>query len=99
MEITATGFSRSLITIFKGIFQPTKQHAIEYVDANIRYFSKSRTVTLNIVNIYETHLYYPLHIGIYALSKQIKKIQGGNINQYLLYIFIVLIGLLVWVRY
>lgn len=99
MEITATAFSRTLIVIFRGIFQPTKQHTVEYVDANMRYFSKSRTVTLNIVNVYEKHLYNPLHNGIDALSLQIKKIQGGNINQYLLYIFIVLIGLLIWVRY
>ncbi len=99
MEITATGFSRSLIVVFKGIFKPTKQHTIEYVDANMRYFSKSRTVTLGIVNIYETHVYYPLHNYMFSLSKQIKKIQGGNINQYLLYIFIVLLGLLIWARY
>ncbi|HSW88754.1 MAG TPA: hypothetical protein VLG12_06350, partial [Candidatus Saccharimonadales bacterium] len=98
-EITATAFSRTLIVIFKGIFQPTKQHTVEYVDANMRYFSKSRTVTLNIVNVYEKHLYNPLHNGIDALSLQIKKIQGGNVNQYLLYIFIVLLGLLIWVRY
>lgn len=99
MEITATGFSRSIILIFKGLLQPTKQHSIEYVDANMRYFSKSRTVTLTIVNIYEKHVYYPLHTNLLAVSKQIKKIQGGNINQYLLYIFIVLIGLLIWARY
>ncbi|HSW98009.1 MAG TPA: hydrogenase 4 subunit B [Candidatus Saccharimonadales bacterium] len=98
-EITATAFSRTLIVIFKGIFQPTKQHTVEYVDANMRYFSKSRTVTLTIVNVYEKHLYSPLHNGIDALSLQIKKIQGGNVNQYLLYIFIVLLGLLIWVRY
>lgn len=99
MEITATGFSRTLILIFKGIFQPSKQHDVEYVDANIRYFSKSRTVTLGIVNIYEAYLYLPLHNRLDAISKQIKKIQSGNVNQYLLYIFILLIGLLIFARY
>lgn len=99
MEITATAFSRTLIMIFKGIFQPSKQHTLEYIDANMRYFSKSRTVTLNIVNVYETRFYNPLYRGIETLSQQVKKIQGGNINQYLLYIFVVLIGLLIWARY
>jgi len=99
MEITATGFSRTLILIFRGIFQPSKQHEIEYVDADIRYFSKSKTVTLGIVNIYEAYLYYPLHNGLSIVSKQIRKIQSGNVNQYLLYIFILLLGLLIFARY
>jgi len=99
MEITATGFSRTLILIFRGIFQPSKQHEIEYVDADIRYFSKSKTVTLGIVNIYEAYLYYPLHNGLSIISKQIRKIQSGNVNQYLLYIFILLLGLLIFARY
>lgn len=98
MEITATGFSRSLILIFKGIFQPSKQHDVEYVDSDIRYFSKSKTVTLGIVNIYEAFLYYPLHNGLDYISKQVKKIQSGNVNQYLFYIFVLLIGLLIFAR-
>lgn len=99
MEITATGFSRTLILIFKGIFQPSKQHEIEYVDADMRYFSKSKTVTLGIVNIYEVFLYYPLHKGLDTISKQVKKIQSGSLSLYLLYIFIVLIGLLIFARF
>lgn len=98
MEITATGFSRSLILIFKGIFQPTKQHSVEYVDSDIRYFSKSKTVTLGILNVYEVYLYYPIHNLINKISDQVKKIQSGNLNQYLLYIFILLIGLVIFAR-
>lgn len=98
MEITATGFSRSLILIFKGIFQPSKQHEVEYVDAQMRYFSKSKTVTLGIVNIYEAYIYYPLHNALDSISRQTKKIQSGNVNQYLLYIFILLIGLLIFAK-
>jgi len=99
MEITATAFSRSLILIFKGIFQPTSQNQIEYIDAKIRYFTRSHTVNLVTENVYEKYLYYPLNAFITRTTKQIKRIQGGNLNQYLLYIFIALIGLLIWVRY
>lgn len=98
MEITATGFSRSLILIFKGIFQPSKQHYVEYVDSNIRYFSKSKTVTLGIINVYESYIYYPVHSLLKNISIHVKKIQSGNINLYLLYIFILLIGLLIFAR-
>lgn len=98
-EITATGFSRSLILIFKGIFQPTKQNSVEYVDANIRYFTKSKTIILTTSNIYENYIYHPIHRTVIYLSRQVKKIQSGNINQYLLYILLTLIALLVWARF
>lgn len=99
MEITATGFSRSIIMIFKGIFQPSIQHDIEYVDADIRYFSRSKTVTLGIVNIYEKYFYHPVDRILYKLSLQVRKIQAGNINAYILYIIITLLGLIIWTRY
>lgn len=99
MEITATAFSRSLILIFKGLFQPTSQHQIEYIDAKMRYFAKSRTVNLVTENIYEKYFYEPLMKITTQGSKQVKRIQGGNLNQYLLYIFLTILGLLVWVRY
>lgn len=98
-EITATGFSRSVVLIFKGLFQPTQQKTIEYVDAHIRYFTKSKVITLGTLNIYERFMYYPFQKFIFLISKQFKKIQSGNINQYLLYIFILLILLLIWARF
>ncbi|MBI4096232.1 MAG: hydrogenase 4 subunit B [Candidatus Levybacteria bacterium] len=98
-EITSTGFSRSLILIFRGIFQPTKQSTMDYVDADIRYFTKSKTITLTTANLYEKYIYYPAQRILFSLSRQVKKIQSGNINQYLLYIFITLIALLVWARF
>lgn len=99
MEITATAFSRSFMLIFKGLFQPTAQNQIEYIDAKIRYFTRSHTVNITTENIYEKYLYDPLSDFITRSTKQIKRIQAGNLNQYLLYIFIALIGLLIWVKY
>lgn len=99
MEITATGFSRSLIMIFKGIFLPSKQQSTEYVDADMRYFSKPKTVTFGIVNIYEEYLYQPLQKVLHKVSLQMNIIQTGNINLYVAYIIIMLTGLLIWARY
>lgn len=98
-EITSTGFARSLILIFKGIFQPTKQDTVEYVDANIRYFTKSTTIILATLDMYEKYIYYPINKTIFYLSIQAKKIQSGNLNLYLLYILISLIALIVWARF
>lgn len=97
-EITATGFARSLIVMFGGLLKPTKQTDIEYSDVDTRYFASSKTVTLHIPNLYERHLYQPIQKIITSMSSRIGVIQNGNVNQYLLYIFITLIGLLIWSR-
>ncbi len=96
MEITGTSFSRSLMTIFKGILKPTKQTDTEYHDEESRYFAKSTTVTLNVPNMYKQYLYDPVARAILKVSQFAKKIQGGNINAYLLYIFLTLIALLIF---
>ena len=100
-EITATGFARSLILIFRGIFQPSKQSTVEYVDANTHnpYVTKSKKVMLSTLNMYETYLYRPLDRALKHISEKTKIVQSGNINGYLLYIFITLISLLLWVGY
>jgi len=94
MEITATGFSRSIITVFKGVLRPSQQTEIEYHDAKLRYFPKLGTVTLELQDTYLAYFYKPLREMTTRLAEQIKKIQSGNVNIYILYIFGTLIGLL-----
>ncbi len=96
MEITATSFSRSLITIFKGILKPTKQHDVEYHDESMRYFTKAEGVTLGFTDLYRKVLYRPLHRILLFSATQARRIQGGNINVYILYVFVTLIALLIW---
>jgi hydrogenase-4 component B len=93
MEITATGFSRSLITISRGVLRPSSETEIEYHDAN-RYFPKIGTVTMGLHDIYQTYIYKPLRDLTTLLAAQFTKVQSGNINVYILYIFLTLIGLL-----
>lgn len=91
MEMTATGFARSIILVFKGILKPSIQHEIGYRDSESRYFPKSRAVILGVGDIYQPYFYQPLHTFISALSVRFKKIQSGNINAYILYIFVALL--------
>ena len=97
MEITATGFSRSIITIFKGILRPSLQHDIEYHDAESRYLPKSRTVTLGVRDVYQTYFYRPLQRLANDAFQRTTNIQSGNLNAYILYILIALIIGLYWV--
>lgn len=95
MEITDTGFSRSLITIFGGLLKPSRQSDVEYQDSDLRYFQKINIATLGTRHdIYNTYLYKPLQGLITKIADYIKTIQSGNINGYILYIFIALMCLL-----
>lgn len=96
MEITATSFSRSLMTIFRGILRSTRQTDTEYRDENTRYFIKSQEVKTVFHNPYQKMLYRPMSIALTFVASRARRIQGGNINVYLLYVFVTLIVLLVW---
>lgn len=95
MEITATGFSRSIVTIFGSILGSTKEIEIERHDINSEYSPKTKTVSLEIKNVYHDYLYNPTQNLITLLSGLAKKIQSGNVNAYIFYIFAVLIILLI----
>jgi hydrogenase-4 component B len=94
-EITASSFSRALITIFRGILRPTKQTEVAYHDENMRYFIKSQEVKTALDDPYRKMIYRPLTVVIQFLASQMRRIHGGNVNVYILYIFITLIVLLV----
>ncbi len=96
MEITATGFSRSIILIFRGLLKPTSQTSIEYDDAQSHYFTKTKTVNLGLPDLYRDRIYVPIFALIERGAARARRIQTGNLNTYLLYIFITLIVLLVW---
>ncbi len=95
-EMTATSFSRSLVTIFRGILRPTKQTETEYHDENMRYFIKSQEVKTEIGDPYRQMLYQPLHTALQFIASKMRHIHGGNVNVYVLYIFITLLALLFW---
>lgn len=95
MQITATSFSRSLVTIFGGILRPTKQTDIEYRDAESRYFTSLHSVTTNFFDVYRHYIFQPAARIIGYGSDQVKKIQSGNVNGYMLYVFVTLIVLLI----
>lgn len=94
MEITSTGFARSIVAIFRGVLKPTQQVGVEYRDGTTRYFPKSSKVELGIQDIYQNYLYKPLHDLTTKVSEQVIKTQGGDVNIYILYILVVLIALL-----
>ncbi|MEK7103196.1 MAG: hypothetical protein AAB870_02520, partial [Patescibacteria group bacterium] len=88
-------FSRSLITMFKGILRPSKQTEIVYHDSAMRYFVSSHTVSLHLHDLYAAYLYRPISRFVLWGSARVKRIQSGILNAYILYIVVALIVLLV----
>lgn len=96
MEITASSFSRSIVTVFRGILRPTKQTDTEYHDEDMRYFIKYQEVKTAIGDPYRKTLYGPLRAAIQMVASRARRIQGGSVNAYLAYIFVTLMALLAW---
>ena len=97
MEITATGFARSIVLIFKGLLKPSVQQKIEYDDGAIRYAPKLKAVILGTQDVYQTYLYQPMCRVTNALSARVKNIQSGNVNIYISYILVALIITLLFI--
>lgn len=94
MEITATGFSRSIITIFANILKPSKEMEVAFHEENPKYFPKASTVNLKRMEVYHAYFYEPLHKLITEVSSFSQIWANGNVNAYILYIFLILIILL-----
>ena len=79
------------MTIFRGILRPTRQIDVEYHDDASRYFIASHTVVTDRVDVYRKYVYQPIQTVLTFLGNKAKLVQTGNINTYLLYIFLTLI--------
>ena len=97
MEITDSSFAHSLIRIFKRVLRPTNQYNVVAEDKPINKYAlpKSRTILLDIKDVYYGYIYMPIYKAILAFSQYIKAIQSGSVNLYVLYMFAILIITLV----
>jgi hydrogenase-4 component B len=80
-EITATGFGRTLMVIFRNLVKTevtTDSHGTE----------------VHMIDYWRTRFYLPVARAGMTLSSSIRKLQSGNVNTYLLYMFLALCILL-----
>lgn len=96
MEITATSFSRSLITIFKDVIHPVTHVERTFVDPTKKTFVRSISVSMEIRELYRRRFYDPFAHMVLRLAAQATKIQSGSTHMYLLYMMLILIVLLFW---
>ncbi len=91
MEITASGFARSIHIMFKTLLHPSLHHQVEHLNPANPYSVKSRKVSMTVHDIYYSHLYLPAYRMLLACSRLAKRVQNGSLNAYILYIFAILI--------
>lgn len=95
IQYSATGFSKSIRIIFRGLFKPNRDLVI--TEGYGPYHIKKGTYTMSTEKVIEKYLYIPAIKVIINFSRKIRfKIQTGSIHTYLLYFFITLILMLLY---
>jgi hydrogenase-4 component B len=97
MQYTSTAFSKPLRKVFSQVYKPDRTVEILPVDqpcfpASISYRSVRTTS-------FERSLYRPALDGIVAAANRLRRLQTGNIQVYLLYMFLALVALLIFMRF
>ena len=95
MQYTATAFTKPLRVIFKTVYIPRKEIGIYY---RLKpFFVKGISYHSDITPFFETYLYEPFAAFVGKAAMRMRNLQSGNLNLYLGYIMLTLIGLLlIW---
>jgi hydrogenase-4 component B len=97
MQYTSTAFSKPLRKIFAQVYRPDR--AVEVSPVDRPYFPTSISYRSVRTTSFEKSLYRPAVEGIVSIGHRLRRLQTGNIQVYLLYIFLALIGALVFMRF
>jgi hydrogenase-4 component B len=93
MEYSATGFVQPIKRVFSTIYQPTVKLETEFLEES-RYFAKRRRFEFHIEPMFQTYFYDPVIAFVSGLADRMRIVQAGSLHQYLAYIFVTLVVLL-----
>jgi len=97
MQYTSTAFSKPIRSVFAFVYKPDRR--VELLPADQPYFPASISYRSVRTTSFEKLLYRPAVDAIVAVAYQVRRLQTGNIQVYLLYIFLTLVSLLVYLRF
>jgi len=92
MQYTSTAFSKPVRVVFSVVYKPDRR--LEILPTSDAYFPASISYSSVRTTSYERYLYRPIADAVVAVASQLRRMQSGNIQVYLLYIFLALILLL-----
>lgn len=96
MQYTATSFTKPIRTVFSPVYRADRK--LEILPENRPYFPASISYRSTRTLSYEKLLYRPVVDAIMATAQQLRRLQTGNIQWYLLYIFLALVTMLLLMR-
>ncbi|HYL62514.1 MAG TPA: hydrogenase 4 subunit B, partial [Candidatus Methylomirabilis sp.] len=97
MQYTSTVFSKPIRFVFNRVYRPDRK--VEALPADQPYFPVSISYRSVRTTSYERTLYRPFVEMIVSLAYRLRRLQTGNIQVYLLYIFLALVSLLTILRF
>jgi hydrogenase-4 component B len=97
MEYTATAFAEPLRRVFAELYRPSKDLSIDFHPAS-KYFVQSIEYRSEIRPLFERILYAPLLHAFDTAASWIRRLQGGSVHLYLMYMTIALLILLTVAR-
>jgi hypothetical protein len=97
MQYTSTAFSKPLRKVFSQVYKADR--TLNVIPADQPYFPASISYRSVRTTSFERLLYRPGVDAIVAAAYRLRRLQTGNIQIYLLYIFAALIALLMFMRW
>lgn len=97
MQYSSAAFSKPLRRVFARVYKP--ERSVEAVCAQPPYFPKSVFYRSVRTTSFERTLYRPAVDAVVAMANRLRRLQTGNMQVYLLYIFLALIALLIFMRF
>jgi hydrogenase-4 component B len=98
MEYTATAFAEPLRRIFAELYRPTQDLSIDFHPES-KYFVQSIAYRSEILPWFERVLYEPLLTMLRGVATWTRRLQGGSVHLYLMYMAVALLVLLTAARW
>ncbi len=97
MQYTSTAFSKPIRFVFARVYRPDRK--VERLPTDQPYFPVSISYRSVRTTSFEKSLYRPFVESVVWLAQGLRRMQTGNIQAYLLYIFLALVSLLALLRF
>jgi hydrogenase-4 component B len=97
MQYTSTAFSKPLRRVFAQVYRPDR--TVDALPVDQPYFPRSISYRSVRTTSFEKFLYRPAVDAIVSTGHRLRRLQTGNIQVYLLYVFLALLGVLVFMRF
>jgi hydrogenase-4 component B len=96
MQYTATSFSKPLRKVFSWAYKPDR--TVQILPLDQPYFPASISYRSVRTTSFERSMYRPALDAIVAAAKRLRSMQTGNVQVYLLYLFLALVAALLYMR-